>query len=84
MQLNKISRIKNLVKQNRYLSILNKHDKYLLLESDNLNAKDTLSIRNNIENLGFKFKMTLKRLIHKAFLKIEKIMKKQFLKTIFI
>lgn len=78
MQLNKISRIKNLVKQNRYLSILNKHDKYLLLESDNLNAKDTLSIRNNIENLGFKFKMTLKRLIHKAFLKIEKIMKNNF------
>lgn len=81
MQLNKISKIKNLVKQNRYLSILNKYDKYLLLESDNLNIKDTLSIRNNIENLNFKFKMTLKRLIHKAFFQKRKNNEKTIFKN---
>lgn len=70
MQTNKVNNIKNLTKQNRYLNILNKYSRYILLESDNLNSKDTLSIRRNIENLGFKLKMTLKRLLHKLFFNI--------------
>lgn len=68
MQLENISNIKNNTKQNRYLTVIKEHSKYLLLESDNLNSKDTISIRESIENLGFRLKMTLKRLLHKIFL----------------
>lgn len=68
MQFEKINNIKNNIKQDRYLEVIKKYNKYLLLESENLNAKDTISIRNSIENLGFKLKMTLKRLLHKIFL----------------
>ncbi len=68
MKLRKIENIKNTVKQSRYMDTICKYNSYLLIESDNLNKKDTLSIRKKIEDLDFKFKMTLKRLIHKLFL----------------